>query len=94
MYKFVDGQTPAQQQELIDAFCKLPKQIDTGIGFEHGPNVSEEGKSDGLQYVFVVTFKDEAGCAAYIKHPAHAEYVKVAGKHRDRVVVVDYWAEH
>jgi len=93
LYKFRDDLTSAQIQELIDAFCQLPKKIDTVIGFEHGPNVSHEGKNDGLTYAFVVTFKDEAGRDAYIKHPAHAEYVKIAVTRRERAVVLDYWAE-
>ena len=93
MYQFKEGLKPEQIQELIDAFAQLPKKIDTVIGFEHGTNVSEEGKSEGLTHAFVVTFKDVQGRDAYIKHPAHAEYVKLASTRRQRAVVVDFWAE-
>lgn len=93
MYKFKDEITKAQIQEVIDAFANLPKKIDAVIGFEHGPNVSPEGKSEGFTYCFVVTFKDEAGRAAYLKHPAHDEYVKVVKDRREKVVVFDYWAD-
>jgi heme-degrading monooxygenase HmoA len=93
MYKFKPETTPAQIQEVIDAFAGLPKKIDTIIGFEAGPNVSKEGKSEGFTHVFVVTFKDEKELAAYLIHPAHEAYVKIVKDKREKVVVFDYWAE-
>ena len=92
MYKFRDDVKPADVQQVIDTFAVLPKKIDSIIGFEHGANVSEEGKSDGLTYCFVVTFRDKAGLERYLKHPAHAEYVKVVAPRREKVVVFDYWS--
>ncbi len=92
LYKFKPEVSPVQVQQVIDAFSKLPKQIDGIVAFEHGPNVSPEGKSDGLTYCFNVTFKDEHARDAYLKHPAHQEYVKVVQDKRERVVVLDYWA--
>jgi protein phosphatase len=70
----------------------LPKKVDTIIGFEHGTNVSPEGKSEGFTHVFVVTFKDEAGRETYLKHPAHDAYVQIVKDKREKVVVFDYWA--
>ena len=93
MYKFKDDQSPAQVQEVVDAFSKLPKQIDTIIGYEHGTNVSQEMKSDGFTHVFVVTFKDEAGREVYLKHPSHDAYVAVVKGRREKVIVLDYWTE-
>ena len=93
MYKFKDDQTPAQVKEVIDAFAGLPKRVDTIIGFEHGTNVSKEGKSEGFTHVFVVTFKNEADLAAYLVHPAHDAYVKVVRDRREKVIVFDYWAD-
>lgn len=93
MYQFKSEVTPAQLQEVIDAFAGLPKKINTIVGFEHGPNVSKEGKSEGFTHVFVVTFKNEKDLADYIAHPAHADYVKVVQGRREKVVVFDYWAD-
>lgn len=93
MYKFRDDLAPAQVQEVIDAFKTMVRQIDSVVGFEHGLNTSKEGKSDGLTHIFVVTFRDEAGRDAYLAHPAHAAYVKVAKDKREKVIVADYWAE-
>jgi hypothetical protein len=91
MYKFKDDCTSQQVQKVIDTFAGLPKQIDTIVAFEHGLNVSQEGKSDGLTHCFQVTFRDEAGLQKYLKHPAHEAYVKVSGPCKEKVVVFDYW---
>jgi heme-degrading monooxygenase HmoA len=93
MYQFKPETTPAQIQEVIDAFRGLPKKIDKIIGFEAGANVSQEAKSEGFTHVFVVTFKNEADLAAYLIHPAHEAYVKVVKDKREKVVVFDYWAD-
>lgn len=93
MYKFKDEISKPQVQEVIDTFAGLPKKIPGIVAFEHGPNVSPEGKSDGLTYCFVVSFQDEAARDAYLKHPAHDDYVKVVKDRREKVVVFDYWAD-
>lgn len=93
LYQFKPEITSAQLQEVIDTFAALPKKIDTIIGFEHGLNSSQEGKSDGLTHAFQVTFRDEAGLKTYLEHPAHLDYVKVVKDRRLKVVVFDYWAE-
>jgi len=93
LYKFKDELKPQQVQEVIDAFAALPKKIDTVVGFEHGTNVSPEGKSEGLTHCFVVSFRDEKGRDAYLVHPAHLEYVKLVKDRREKVVVFDYWTK-
>jgi hypothetical protein len=93
LYKFRDELKPQQLQEVIDAFAALPKKIDTVVGFELGTNVSAEGKSEGLTHCFVVSFRDEKGRDAYLVHPAHLEYVKLAKDRREKVVVFDYWTK-
>jgi stress responsive alpha/beta barrel protein len=93
MYKFKDTATPEQVEQVVAAFAGLPKKIDTIVGFERGTNVSPEGKSEGFTHIFVVTFKDEAGRDAYLKHSAHDAYVQVVKDKREKVVVFDYWAE-
>ncbi len=92
MYQFKDTATAEQVQQVVEAFNGLPKKIDAIIGYEAGTNVSPEGKSEGFTHVFVVTFKDEAGRDAYLKHPAHDAYVQVVKDKREKVIVFDYWA--
>jgi hypothetical protein len=91
LYKFKDGLPAGDVQKVIDAFAGLPAKIDTIVDFEHGTNVSPEGKSEGLTHAFVVTFRDEAGRDVYLKHPAHLAYVDVVKNRREKVVVFDYW---
>jgi hypothetical protein len=92
LYKFRDDLTPEAVKEVVDAFAALPGKIDSIVGFERGTNVSPEGKSEGLTHAFVVSFRDEQGRDAYLKHPAHLEYVKLASTRREKVVVFDYWS--
>lgn len=91
LYKFKDGLPADEVQLVVDTFAGLPKKIDTIVDFEHGTNVSPEGKSEGLTHAFVVSFRDEAGRDAYLKHPAHLAYVDVVKNRREKVVVFDYW---
>lgn len=93
LYKFKDSLTAGEVQEVVDTFAALPKQIDAIVDFEHGTNVSAEGKSEGLTHAFVVTFRDEKGRDAYLSHPAHDRYVGVVRDRREKVVVFDYWAD-
>lgn len=93
LYKFKDGITPVQVQEVVDAFGGLPKKVATIIGYEAGTNVSTEGKSEGFTHAFVVTFTNEQDLAAYLVHPAHEAYVKVVRDKREKVIVFDYWVE-
>jgi hypothetical protein len=93
LYKFKDDLKPADVQEVVDAFAALPKKIEGIVAFEHGTNVSPEGKSEGLTHAFVVGFRDEKARDAYLVHPAHQEYVKLVRDRREKVVVFDYWAD-
>jgi hypothetical protein len=92
LYKFRDDLSPAAVQEVVEAFAALPGKIDSIVGFERGTNVSPEGKSEGLTHAFVVSFRDEQGRDAYLKHPTHLEYVRLASTRREKVVVFDYWS--
>jgi hypothetical protein len=93
LYKFKDSLKPAEIQEVIDAFAALPSKIGGIVGFEHGTNVSPEGKSEGLTHCFMVSFTSERDRDVYLTHPAHLEYVKVVRDRREKVVVFDYWAD-
>ncbi len=93
LYKFKEHVTPPQLQEVVDAFAGLAQKVETIIGFERGTNISPENKSEGFTHCFVVTFQNEAGRDAYLKHPAHDDYVKIVKDRREKVIVFDYWAD-
>lgn len=91
MFKFKDDLAAAEVQKIVDAFAELPSKIDTIVDFEHGTNVSPEGKSEGLTHGFTLTFRDQAGIDAYLPHPAHKEFGGMLGGKIDKVLVFDYW---
>lgn len=99
MYKFKPETTPAQVQEVVAAFLGLRDKVNANAGapgiilnIEHGTNTSQEGKSDGLTHIFVVTFSGAGGLETYLKHPAHDAYVQVVKDRREKVIVFDYLA--
>ena len=92
LFKFKDGTTPQQVDEVIDAFRALKSKIDVIQDFEFGTDVSTENKSAGFTHCFFVTFRDEKGRDAYLPHPAHKAFGALVGPRLDKVLVVDYWA--
>lgn len=93
LFKFKAEVTPAQVQEVADAFAALPKKIDVIKDFEWGTDNSVEGISGGFTHGFLVTFADEKGREIYLPHPAHEEFKKLVGPRLDKVLVFDYWAK-
>ena len=91
IFKFKDEVTKEQVQEVVDAFAALPKKISEIHDFEWGTDMSVENLANGFTHCFLVTFRDEAGRATYLPHPAHQDFVKLVGPRVDKVLVVDYW---
>ena len=94
LFKFKDGTSPQQVQEVVDAFRALKDKVDAIVDFEYGTDVSTENKTQGFTHCFFVTFKDEKGRDAYLPHPAHKAFGALVGPRLDKVLVVDYWTEH
>jgi hypothetical protein len=90
LFKFKEGTTKEQVQEVVDAFAAMPKKIDAIQGFEWGTDVSVEKLSQGFTHCFVVTFKDAKARDAYLPHPVHKEFVDLALPRIEKVLVVDY----
>jgi hypothetical protein len=93
LFKFQDGTTEAQVQEVVDAFRKLKSKIDVIKDFEYGTDVSTENRAQGFTHCFFVTFADDKGRDAYLPHPAHKEFGVLVGPLLDKVLVVDYWVQ-
>ncbi len=93
LFKFKAEVTPAQVQEVADAFAALPKKIDVIKDFEWGIDNSVEGISGGFTHGFLVTFADEKGREIYLPHPAHEDFKKLVGPRIEKVLVFDYWAK-
>ena len=91
LFQFKAEVTEKQVAEVQQAFAALPGKIDTIHDFEWGTDVSVESKAEGFTHCFLVTFRDEAGRATYLPHPAHREFVKLVGPRVEKVLVFDYW---
>jgi hypothetical protein len=90
LFKFKPEVTKAQVQEVVAAFAALPKKIAAIAAFEWGTDVSTEMKSEGFTHCFVVSFKDKQARDEYLPHPAHGEFVRLAGPRIEKVLVIDY----
>tara|TARA_B100000029_G_C17494199_1_gene930223 strand:- start:762 stop:1115 length:354 start_codon:yes stop_codon:yes gene_type:complete len=90
LFQYKEGTAPAKVKEISKAFAALPSKIDAIVDFEWGTDVSVENKTKGFTHGFVVSFRDKAGRAAYLPHPAHQDFVKLVGPHLADVLVFDY----
>lgn len=93
MFQFKDTATPQQIKSVEDHFARLPDSIPEIIDYEWGTNNSPEGLNDGLTHCFLVTFKDDAGRATYLPHPAHKAFVEELKPILEKAVVIDYVAK-
>ncbi len=92
LFAYKPTATVAEINAVSKAFAGLADRIDTVKRFECGTNVSVEGLADGLTHCYVLTFANIAGRDTYLTHPAHQEFVALAGPVIDKVIVVDYRA--
>lgn len=90
-FSFKETATENDIKGVIAAFAELPSKIDAIIDFQWGTNNSPEELNDGFTHCFLLTFKDEAGRAEYLPHPAHKAFGDVLRPHNDKVFVIDYW---
>ena len=59
MFGFNDNLTEQQVQEIEEAFCALPSQIEEVKGFEWGTDCSPEGLQQGQTHCFFLTFHSD-----------------------------------
>ena len=93
LFKFKQDTTPEQVKAIEDAFRALPGKIPEIVDFEWGTDVSTEGKAQSFTHCFLVTFRDAAGRAVYLPHPAHKEFGKLVGPLVADVFVIDFRAK-
>ncbi len=94
LFKFKDTSSAEDVKKVEDAFRALAGKLPIIKGFEWGKNNSPENLNQGLTHCFFVTFASEKDRDAYLPHPDHQAFVKVASPHIDKVTVVDYWASN
>lgn len=79
VFKYKPEATPAQIQQVTDAFRALSRSIPGIVQFEDGVNNSPEGKNQGFTHVYVLTFADAAARDAYLPHPEHKKFGQLLG---------------
>ena len=90
-FKFKASSAKEDIDRVVEAFRALPSKIKEIREFQAGGNISRSGLDDGLTHCFLLTFKDEAGRAAYLPHPEHKAFGAALRPHLDKVFVIDYW---
>jgi hypothetical protein len=93
MFKFKETSSAADIAKVETAFAGLSKTIPLIKSFEWGMNNSPENLNQGLTHCFLASFASEKDRDAYLIHPKHVEFTKLAGPHIDKVTVVDYWVK-
>ena len=79
--------------KAIQAFSKLPGQINTIRKFEWGINNSPEKLNNGLSHCFLLTFTSEKDRDDYLVHPSHKAFTQLLPDILDKVTVLDYWVQ-
>jgi lysophospholipase L1-like esterase len=80
----------AEIDEVVTAFKALPSKISEIAAFECGTDMSTENRAKGFTHAFLVTFQNAAGRDTYLVHPAHEDFVKIAGPRIEDVLVFDF----
>lgn len=79
VFKYKPTATPAQIQQVTDAFAALRTAIPGITAFEHGVNNSPEQKNLGFTHVYLMTFTDAAARDTYLPHPEHRKFGQLLG---------------
>ena len=90
-FKFAETATPAQVAEVEQGFAALPGKISELKALHWGTDVSPEKLSKGFTHCFLCEFASDADRDAYLVHPAHDAFVKIAKPILADVTVIDFW---
>ena len=93
IFKFKEGATNDQIQQVTDEFRILKTKIPGIVSFEHGVNNSPEGTNFGFTHVFTLTFESIQARDTYMPHPQHKLFGEFLGRLGilENVFVVDYF---
>ena len=91
LFKFKDGTTKKQLEEVETAFVDLKNKIPEIESLEWGLNNSPEGLNKGFTHCFFLTFASEAAREIYLPHPDHKAFGALLGPSLEDVLVIDYW---
>lgn len=92
-FKFKEGATQDQIQDVENAFRDLKSKIQEIKTFEWGTNVSPEKHDKGFSHCWILSFATEKDRDLYLNHPEHKAFGKKIGPAVADVFVVDFWAK-
>ena len=92
IFKYKEKATPAQIEEVTQAFKALKGKIPGIVSFEYGVNNSPEGLNRGMTHVFLLTFANVQARDAYLPHPEHRRLAEWASQLNiiEDLLVIDY----
>ncbi|WP_162054424.1 Dabb family protein [Pontibacter pamirensis] len=92
VFKYKPSATPAQIEQVTQAFGELKDKIPGITAYEHGVNDSPENKNLGFTHVYQLTFEDAAARDRYLPHPEHKKFGALLGQLNvlEDAFVVDY----
>jgi Stress responsive A/B Barrel Domain len=80
VFKYKSTATPAEIDQVTEAFVALKKKIPGITAFEYGTNNSPENLNKGFTHVYLLTFKDTQARNNYLPHPEHKKFGELLGK--------------
>ena len=91
LLKLKEGVSLDQTAPILEGLSGLKDKLEGIVDVTGGVNNSPEGKSNGYEWGFVMTFEDEASRDAYLPHPDHkAVSAETIRPIVDDVLVFDY----
>ena len=96
IFKYKDGATADQIQQVTAAFRALQYKIPGIVSFEQGVNNSPEGKNLGFTHAFTLTFENDQARDAYLPHPQHQQFGELLSSLAivEDVFAIDYLPEN
>lgn len=88
MFKFKEGTSSVQIQNIKEQIDAMPSQIPQIKSFETGTNISQSPKAFDL--ILVSEFESITALEEYQVHPSHLALIDALGDIREKTHVVDY----
>ncbi len=90
LLKFKSETSQDQIDKVFEDLMDLSETIPGIEDYVSGPNNSPEGQTQGYTHGFVMTFENAGARDAYLPHPDHERFQKIALPLVDSVVVFDF----
>ena len=90
LLKFKNETSQEQIDKVFEDLMDLSETIPGIEDYVSGPNNSPEGLTQGYTHGFVMTFENAGARDAYLPHPDHERFQKIALPLVDSVVVFDF----